>query len=393
MVASALDRNTDVALAAQRVVEARAQFALAQAQRMPSLGASLSGGRQRDVSPFGKPQLQTEGVGVLSVSYDLDLFGRLRNQSAAARAALLATEAGQENVRLAIISATVAGYIDLRTLDAQLAVARDTLTTRGEELRIAKRQADTGYGTLLQVYQAEAEYRATEQLVVATRLGITEQENGLSILLGEIPGNVARGAQLASLAIPGPPERLPSELLRRRPDIIEAEQTIVAADRSLDAARAAFMPNIELMADGGYALSTLLANPIGIFSLGGSILAPLFEGGRLTAQADIAAARRDQAAFAYRRTVLVAFQEVENARAAITSKTEQEAVVAAERDALARAFALASNRYRAGYASYLEQLDAQRNLLAAELGILEARNDHLQATVQLYRALGGDWTP
>ncbi len=229
--------------------------------------------------------------------------------------------------------------------------------------------------------------------MVATRLGITEQENGLSILLGEIPGNVARGAQLASLAIPGPPERLPSELLRRRPDIIEAEQTIVAADRSLDAARAAFMPNIELMADGGYALSTLLANPIGIFSLGGSILAPLFEGGRLTAQADIAAARRDQAAFAYRRTVLVAFQEVENARAAITSKTEQEAVVAAERDALARAFALASNRYRAGYASYLEQLDAQRNLLAAELGILEARNDHLQATVQLYRALGGDWTP
>ncbi len=151
------------------------------------------------------------------------------------------------------------------------------------------------------------------------------------------------------------------------------------------------MPNIELGADGGYVASTLLSTPIGIFSLGGSILAPLIEGGRLRAQADIATARRNQAAFGYTQTVLTAFQEVEDARAAIVAATREEAILAAQRDALARTLTLASNRYRAGYASYLEQLDAQRNLLSAELAIRQARDDRLLETVQLFRALGGDW--
>lgn len=392
LVERAIARNTNIALAAQRVVEARGQAVFAEAQRAPSIVAVAPALRERDVSPLGIVQTQSAAQPQIIASYDLDLFGRLRSASDAARAQLLATQAGQENVRLAVISGTVQTYIGLRTLDRQLDVLRETLVARAEELRLARRQAEAGYTSALQLAQAEAEYRATEQLIPPTELAIRRQENALSILLGETPGDVARGVPLAELAPPATPDRLPSELLRRRPDILQAEQQIVAADRSLDSARAAFMPDINLTDTAGFLASTLLPNAYSIFSVGGSILAPIFEGGRLRAQADIAAARRDEAAFAYRETVLVAFQEVENARAAITATTRQEEVLIAERDVLARAYTLASNRYRAGYATYLDQLDAQRNLLSAELGIAQIRGARLQATVQLFQALGGAWT-
>jgi outer membrane protein TolC len=181
-------------------------------------------------------------------------------------------------------------------------------------------------------------------------------------------------------------------LLRSRPDIAQAEQQMIAADRSLDAARAAFMPDIRLSAAGGYVASTLIPDPVRIFSLGGSILAPLFEGGALRAQADAAAARRDQAAYGYRRTALAAFRDVEDALAAIQRSAEQEKALAGQRDALAIALRLATNRYLAGYASYLDKLDAQRGLLAAELQLVQAHADTLTAQVALYQSLGGGWS-
>jgi outer membrane protein TolC len=185
---------------------------------------------------------------------------------------------------------------------------------------------------------------------------------------------------------------LPSELLRRRPDIAQAEQLIIAADRSLDVARAAFLPRIQLGAAGGYIDSTLIADPVGIFSIGGSILAPLFEGGRLHAQADAAAARRDQSAYLYRKVALNAFREVEDALAAYQRTDEQKLILRRQRDALARALVQATNRYRAGYSSYLEQLDAQRGLLAADLSLVQVDADHLNAAVNLFQALGGAWS-
>ena len=185
---------------------------------------------------------------------------------------------------------------------------------------------------------------------------------------------------------------LPADLLRRRPDIAQAEQQIVAADRSLDSARAAFLPSIRLGASGGYVDSTLIQDPVGIFSIGGSILAPLFEGGRLHAQADTAAARRDQAAYFYRRVALNSFREVADALAAVQRTSEQELALRQQRDALARALVQATNRYRAGYSSYLEQLDAQRGLLSADLSLVQANSDRLTAAVSLFQALGGGWT-
>jgi multidrug efflux system outer membrane protein len=392
IVEHALANNVDIAIAAARVEEARAQFGAARGQLLPSVELLAGARRERFLNAFGQSASQTAERAEIDISYDLDLFGRLRNTSEAARASLLATEAARDNVKLAVASSAAAGYIGLRALDARLAVVRETVDARTGSLKIAQRRSQSGYATRLELEQAEAELHATEQLVPALELAIARQENGLSVLLGENPRAIERGVMLSGLNTPAVPTMLPSDLLRRRPDIAQAEQSIVAADRSLDAARAAFLPSIRLGAAGGYVDSTLIGDPVGIFSVGGSILAPLFEGGRLRAQADFAAARRDEAAYSYRKVALNAFREVEDSLAALQRTSEQELVLQQQRDALARALVQATNRYRAGYSSYLEQLDAQRGLLSADLSLVQANNDRMNAAVSLFQALGGGWT-
>lgn len=392
VVETALIHNVDISIAAARVEEARGMLALAQGQRRPAVAAIAGARRERFLNAFGRPVYQTADRAEANISYDLDLFGRLRHASEAARASLLATESARDNVRLAVASSAAGGYIGLRALDARLAVLEKTLAARADSLAIAKRRADSGYATRLELEQAEAEYRATEQQIPVFRLAIARQEDALSLLLGDHPRAIKRGLALDSLSPPSVPGALPSALLRRRPDIAAAEQQIVAADRSLDAARAAFMPRIELSAAGGFVDSTLFGDPVGVFSFGGSLLAPIYQGGRQHAQQDIAAARRDQAAFAYRKAALNAFREVEDAMAALRHTAEQEAALRKQRDALARALAQARNRYRAGYSAYIEELDAQRGLLAAELSLVQVNADRLGAAVNLFQALGGGWS-
>jgi len=393
VVETALAHNTDIALAAARVEEARGQYDLAQAQRLPNLAAALGGARQRDVSPFGTPRLQTAGQVQLSAAYDTDLFGRLREASASARATLLATEAGRDSVRLAVAATAAAGYINLRALDARLAVLQSTLDARAASLKLAQRRADAGYSPRLDERQAEADYHLAEQLIPATRAAIARQENGLSVLLGDNPRAIARGRDLAELTPPPLVAALPADLLRRRPDLAQAEQQLVAADRSLDSIRAAFLPNIQLTASAGYVASTLLGDPIRVFSLGGSALDPLFDAGRLKAQQGAAAARRNQAAFAYRRAALTAFREVDDALATERGAAEQTTDLVAQREAQAQVLSLATKRYRAGYSPFLEQLDAQRFLLQVDLQLIQARADRLNAAVALFQALGGGWSP
>ena len=392
IVETALANNTDIAIAVERVAEARAQFHAAQAQQMPLVTGGAGGGRDREVSPFGRPEEQTAGKAVLSISYDLDLFGELADASEARRAQLLASEATRDSVRLAVAASAAGGYVTLRALDARLDVLRRTLAARAESLRVIKRRRDVGYTSELDLAQAEADYGAAEQQIPATELAITRQENGLSVLLGENPRVIERGLVLAQLAIPSAPSAVPAALLRRRPDVMAAEEQIVAADHALDSARAAFMPKISLTADGGAVGSTLLGNPIGIFSLGASILGPILDFGRLQAQQEVVAAQRNQAAFAYRKTALTAFREVEDSLAAVQRLNEQEQSLSAQRDAVARALTLATERYRSGYSPYLDQLDAERILLSTELALVQARADRLNAAITLYQALGGGWS-
>ncbi len=391
LVARALADNVDLAAAAARIDEARAAARLARAQQSPTLGGSVPSTTGQTVSPLGTPSDALGAQPAITASYDLDLFGRLRQASRAAQAQLLASEGARDTVRLAIASGVATGYITLRALDQRLAVAQQTLAARSEALRIARRRAETGYTSNLELHQAEAEYRATQQLVPAAQLAITRQENALGLLLGTGPGPIPRGLPLDRLAMPAIPDGLPADLLRRRPDLFQAEQSLVAADRTLDSARAAMLPNLALTGSAGVVLSTALANPIGVFSIGASILSPIFDGGRLRAQTDVATARRDQAAFAYRRTALVAFQDVDNALAGVQRSGEQAVALGLQVDALAAALRNASNRYRAGYTSYIEQLDAQRGLLTAELALVQARADRLNAYATLYQAMGGGW--
>jgi len=393
VVDRALANNVDLAIAATRIEEARAQFRLAQAQRLPNVTGAISGARERDVDPFLVGLDQTDGEAQLSISYDLDLFGRLRNASAAARASLLATTYARDNIRLAIAASAAGAYVNLRSLDARMLVLGDALATRKGSLDLARRRFGAGYDGALDLRQAEAEYRSAEQLIPQTELAIARQEHGLSLLLGENPGMIARGTSLAAIALPKAATSLPADVLRRRPDIAQAEAQLVAADRSLDSARAAFMPGIQLVGSGGYVASTLLTQPIGVFALSGSVLAPIFDSGRLKAQEKGAAARRDQAAFAYRKTALIAFREVEDSLSAVRLTDAQERVLAEQRTALASALAIATNRYKEGYSPYLEQLDAQRSLLSADLALVQSRADRLQAAIKLYQALGGGWQP
>lgn len=391
LIARALANNSDLGIAAARVEEARAQERLARAQLYPLVTATLAASDARALNPFGVPTTNQAAQPAVTASYDLDLFGRLRQADAAARAQLLASEGARDTVRLAVVASVASGYITLRALDARLAVARETLAARSDGLRIARRRAEAGYTSQLELHQAEGEYAATQQLVPQVQLAISRQENALSLLLGGNPQPIARGAPLEQLAAPTIPDGLPADLLRRRPDLFQAEQTLVASDRSLDSARAAMLPNLSLTGSAGLILSTALSNPIGIYSLGGSILGPIFDAGRLRAQADAATARRDQAAFAYQKAALTAFREVGDGLAGVQRSAEQAAALGRQREALAAGLRNATNRYRAGYSSYLDQLDTQRGLLTAELALVQARADRLVAYVQLYQAMGGGW--
>jgi multidrug efflux system outer membrane protein len=391
LVEQALANNIDIATASVRVAEARARFRLARAERLPDVLGALAGGRQADVSPFGLPQYQSAGQGDIEVVFDADLFGRLAEANAAARSELLATQAAQATVQLAVAASTASAYINLSAARAKLEILRATLNARSESLKYASSRVQAGYAPQLDLRQAESEYHATEQLIPATKLAISQLEDGLSILLGEAPDDIAAGEPLKDIQVPSVPATLPSALLRQRPDIIAAEEQVVAADHSLDSARAAFMPDVELSASGGYAASSIIPAPVKIFQLGGSILAPIFESGRLHAQQDVAVAKRDEAAYAYRKAVLTAFREVDDGLAAQTRLQQEEQSIAAQRDALSKSLVLATNRYRAGYSSYLEQIDAERSLQGADLQLIEVHAQRLVQTVSLYQALGGGW--
>jgi NodT family efflux transporter outer membrane factor (OMF) lipoprotein len=393
LVDRAIANNPDLAAAAARVEEARALARLARAQLSPTISGTAPATEGRTLGALGTAATNLGGQPTLQASYDLDLFGRLRQASEAARAQALASEASRDTVRLGIVSGVASGYVTLRALDQRLAVARATLAARAEGLRIARRRAETGYTSRLELRQAEAEYRATEQLVPQAELAISRQENALRLLLGDNPGPIARGLALDAIASPAIPSGLPADLLRRRPDLFAAEQALVAADRTLDSARAAMLPNLALTGSAGLVLSTALSEPVGVFAIGASILSPISDAGRLRSQADATAARRDQAAFAYRRAALVAFREVDDSLAGVLRSGEQTTAIGLQRDALAGALRNAANRYRAGYSSYLEQLDAQRGLLSAELALVQAQADRLTAYVALYQAMGGGWSP
>ena len=391
LVADALAHNPDIATAAARVREARAQEALSRAQLLPTFDLGVGGSYGQSLSPFGRPTTSAGVQPLFQAAYEVDLFGRIDNQVTAARFNAEAIAAARDAAVLSITAATVSGYLTLLGLDARLAVVRDTIASRAEALRIARSRARVGYTSQLELRQAEAEYQATALIEPQVQQAIARQENALSVLAGRPPATIARTMVIDRLVMPGIPAGLPSDLLRRRPDVAQAELALAGSNATIAAARAQFLPSLRLTGTGGAALSTTLANPISIWSLGASILAPIFEGGRLRANADAATARRDQAAFAYQRAALQAFRETDDALVSIDRLHVQRERLDAQRSAAREVLRHATNRYRAGYSPYLEQLDAQRALLSVDLSRVQLLTDELTARVSLYQALGGGW--
>ncbi|AVR98347.1 efflux transporter outer membrane subunit [Pseudoduganella armeniaca] len=394
LVTRALANNGDLRVARLRLEDYRARVRATAAAQAPTLSFDTSAGRARTLLYNGQPHVGNAYQAEFQAAYEIDVWGRLANATEAAAATLRAEQANADAAALSVAANVASGYLTLRGLDAQLELAQATLKLREQSRDLARRQFEVGYSSRLEWLQAQAEYDAAAEQVPQLQRQVFEQENALAVLAGGVPGPIERGAPLAELAPPPVPAGLPSDLLRRRPDIARAEQTIAASLAQLAATRDQLLPSFRLTATGGIQsteLSDLLHAPTRLWRLGGALVAPLFDGGRVQAQTDSAAAQRDQAIATYENTVRQAFAETENGLNAIARLREQAVQNDARRATAAETLRIARNRYRNGYAPYLEELDAQRNLYAADVARLQLRTRLLTASVDLYRAMGGGW--
>jgi NodT family efflux transporter outer membrane factor (OMF) lipoprotein len=396
-VDQALRFNSDVLIARERVNEYQARVYGAEGSIFPSLDAGLNGTRARSQSAAtGLPVYSTLYKGSLTASYDVDIWGVNRSTADAARASLAAQKAAAAAADLTVASSVASGYITLLSLDDQLSVTQSTLEAREEALKLAQRQFETGYSSRLELMQSDSEVRATRAQIPGLRHQINQQENALSLLLGANPGNVARTQGLDALTPLTLPSSLPSSLLNRRPDIAQAEQQLIAADATLASARASLLPSLNLTATGSVqdrTLPGLLDNPLQLWSVGGSILAPLLNRQALNAQVDVTASQRNQALYTYEKTVRNAFKEVNDSLDAIIRLQEQLSELQAQATVAQETLRIAQNRYRNGYSSYIDELDARRTLFSAQLSVVQAKGNLLLAQIDLYKALGGGWNP
>lgn len=394
-VDQALRHNSDVLIARERVNEYQARVYAADSALFPELDAGISGTRARSQSAAtGLPVYSTLYKGNLTASYNVDIWGASRSASRAAYASLEAQKAAAAAADLTVATNVASGYLTLLSLDAQLQVTQSTLAAREDALKLARRQYETGYTSRLELMQADSELRSTRAQIPVLQHQISQQENALSVLLGNNPGAVNRG-EFAALTPLTLPSQLPSSLLNRRPDIVQAQRQLVAADATLAASQAKLLPSINLTATGSMqddTLPGLLDNPLRLWSIGGSILAPLLNRQALNAQVDVSMSQRNQALYTYEKTVRNAFKEVNDSLDAITRLGEQLTELAGQVDVAQETLRIAQNRYHNGYSSYLDVLDAQRTLFSAQLSAVQVKNNLLLAQVDLYRALGGGWS-
>ncbi|RJF93849.1 efflux transporter outer membrane subunit [Sphingomonas cavernae] len=400
LVRECIANNRDLRIATARVDEFTAILAGTRSQGFPQVGYGVSASRQRasergSVSfPTGVDPVSSSYSTVLSASWEIDLWGRIRRETEAARANLLSTEEARRGVVLTLVASVVAGYVTLLDLDSRLQIAEATVAGRKQSVSIFQMRLEGGWVSDFEMSQVLAEYESAVAAIPELEKSIAQQEHALSTLLGRNPGPIARGQDLRALQAPVVPVGLPAELLTRRPDILQAEQQLVASNALIGAARALYFPRISLTGLGGFAsaaLESLFAGPARTWSFAGDVAGPLFTGGGVTAVTHQAEARREQALAAYELTVQNAFREVEDSLTAVRSSRKTEASIARRVETLRRGVALAHERYDNGYSDYLDVLDTERSLFSAELSLAAARGDSYRALVNLYRVLGGDW--
>jgi len=396
LVRTALTQNDDLRIAATHVLEAEAQFGITRADQYPTVTAEADGGAARTAATRSSSAITGGALRVgATADWALDFWGRYRRATEAARAEILATEWGRRTVITTVISDVANAYFQLRALDLQLDIAQRTLASRKESLQLTQTREAGGVTSLLDVRQAEQLVSGAEATITDTERRIAQQENFISLLLGDFPSPVTRGRDIADL--PHPPDvpaGLPSSLLERRPDIQAAEQQIVSANAQIGVARAAYFPSISLTGSGGLqstGLGALVTPGAAFWSAIVSVAQPVFTAGRTRSQVALAEARTTEATAIYSQTVKRAFRETSDSLVGYAKardfRAELEALTTAAQDARR----LADIRYQGGATSYLEVLDAETRLFEAELSLAQARQAELSAFVEVYRALGGGW--
>jgi len=406
LIEQALAANLDLQSALARIDEARANVRLARAEFYPSLDASVSADRGKrsaaTVLPQGPPYISNTFDFGLQAAYEVDLWGRVRSGVRASDASLLAVRLDLQALRLVLTAQVADTYFTLRSLDAELAVTQATLATREENVRLQTSRAKAGVVSEYDLAQAQAERASVAAAVPALQKSLAQTESALAALTGRSARDVfapviGRGVELEQAAMPPVvPAGLASDLLMRRPDVRRAEAQLASADARIAEARAQYFPRLTLTSSfGGESteLSDLLNAPARVWSLVGGLTQPIIGVNRISAEVDAANARRAQAATAYVQSVQTTLREVHDAL--VAQQTAQTALVAQQerRARLADALRLAELRYKNGYSSYLEVLDAQRGLLGAERDRISALRDRQTALVDLYKALGGGWSP
>jgi multidrug efflux system outer membrane protein len=400
LIGIALAENKSVLIAAARVEEFYGRYGAQRGQQFPQVAAQGQAGSQRlsrvSTPPIPGPTDVTSDFYSLDlgVSFELDLWGRLRRATEAARADMLAAEENRRTVILSLVSAVATAYVNLLNLDQQLAIARLTAETRAESVRIFDLRFKGGVISEVELQQVRSEYEAALAQVSLLEKQVAQQENDLSVLLGRNPGTIARGGTLEKLALPAIPAGLPSEILERRPDIRQAEQQLIAANARIGVAKAAFYPSISLTALLGTAsasLSNLFEGAAKTWAYAGVVNQPIFTGGTLLGQLLVSEAQQKQALYAYQQAIQTAFGEVENSLVDQAKTRDQVAAQRRQVEALARYARLARLKYEGGYTSYIEVLDAERSLFNAQLQLAQGEAQLHFALVALYKALGGGW--
>jgi multidrug efflux system outer membrane protein len=397
LVQEALANNRNLMIATARVDEFAAILSGTRSQAFPQVGYALSGNRSRaseeKLPPFVGPR-STTFSSLLSASWEIDLWGRIRRETEAARANLLASEEARHGVTLTLIASVVASYVTLLDLDEQLRVSEATLAGRKKSVDLFQTRLTGGWVSEFEMTQVRGDYESVASQQPPIRQAIVTQEHAVSVLLGRNPGPIPRSNNLETLRSPVVPADLPSELLTRRPDILQAEQQLIASNALIGAARALFFPRISLTGLFGFAsgsLGSLFTGPARTWSFTGDVAGPIYTGGGLTAAVDQAEARRDQQLANYELVVQNAFRDVEDTLADLQHSAELRDIVEKRVETLSRSVYLANERYENGYSDYLDVLDAERGLFNAQLQLASARGDYQRALVNLYLALGGDW--
>ena len=396
LIKTALQQNYDVRRAASRILQAQASLGITRSNQFPTISGTAEAINERTPQQKVIPAIETNAneLGV-AASWELDFWGKFRRATEASRAELAASEWAKQEIITELIANLAGGYFALRALDLQLEISKQTLLSRKDSLHLTQLLANGGATSLLDVRQAEQLVYTAGSEVPSLEQQIEQQENFISILMGNNPGPIPRGLVLTDQPhAPTVPAGLPSALLERRPDIRQAEQQLIAANAQIGVARSLYFPQISLTGTAGYqssALTGLFGGPAGFWTFGSTLAQPIFTAGRLRSNVRLAEAQQQEAVLFYQETIQGAFRDVSDALIAYRKTQEfsqqQKLLVDSAQDATR----LSHLRYSGGATSYLEVLTNDTNYFSAELGLVQAQLNELLALVQLYKGLGGGW--